>query len=74
MFVVGADQDRDDLVSQALKIGYEKLAGELTGGMAAWRAAGNRLRGDGQGVFPGDELRSTRCALPLADGPPDRGG
>ena len=40
VFVVGADQDRDDLVSQALKIGYEKLAGELTGGMAAWRMAG----------------------------------
>lgn len=40
VFIAGADQDRDDLVSQALKIGYEKLAGELTNGMASWRMAG----------------------------------
>lgn len=38
--VLDADQDRADLVRQALKIGYENLAGELDGGMAAWRAAG----------------------------------
>ena len=40
VFVVDADQDREDLVRQCLKIGYERLAGELAGGMAAWRAAG----------------------------------
>jgi hydroxyacylglutathione hydrolase len=40
VFVVDPDQDRRDLVRQALKIGYERLAGELAGGMAAWRAAG----------------------------------
>lgn len=39
-FVADADQDRGDLVRQCLKIGYEDLAGELAGGMAAWRAAG----------------------------------
>ena len=44
MFIAGADQDRDDLVSQALKIGYEQLAGELTDGMTAWRAAGHAER------------------------------
>ena len=35
-----ADQDRVDLVRQCLKIGYERLTGELAGGMAGWRAAG----------------------------------
>ena len=40
VFVADADQDRGDLVRQCLKIGYEQLAGELEGGMAAWRAAG----------------------------------
>ena len=40
VFVADADQDRVDLVRQCLKIGYEKLVGELAGGMALWRAAG----------------------------------
>ncbi len=38
--VVDPDQDRGDLVRQALKVGYERLAGELAGGMGAWRSAG----------------------------------
>lgn len=40
IFVLELDQDRGELVRQCLKIGYENLAGELAGGMAAWRAAG----------------------------------
>jgi glyoxylase-like metal-dependent hydrolase (beta-lactamase superfamily II)/rhodanese-related sulfurtransferase len=40
VFVLGEGQDRSELVRQALKIGYENVAGELAGGMAAWRAAG----------------------------------
>ena len=40
VFVVGDDQDRDDLVRQCLGIGYEHLAGVLTGGIAGWTAAG----------------------------------
>jgi glyoxylase-like metal-dependent hydrolase (beta-lactamase superfamily II)/rhodanese-related sulfurtransferase len=40
VFVVDDHQDRADLVRQARKIGYERLAGELAGGEAAWRAAG----------------------------------
>jgi hydroxyacylglutathione hydrolase len=44
VFVAGAGQDRADLVRQALKVGYEDLAGELDGGMAAWRAAGGEER------------------------------
>jgi rhodanese-related sulfurtransferase len=39
-FVLDAEQDRNELVRQCLKIGYEHLAGELAGGMASWRAAG----------------------------------
>ncbi|MGC0333979.1 hydroxyacylglutathione hydrolase [Streptomyces sp. SAI-170] len=39
-FVVGDDQDPDDIVRQAYKIGYERLAGRLAGGMAAWTTAG----------------------------------
>jgi hydroxyacylglutathione hydrolase len=38
--VLDPDQDRDDLVRQCQKVGYERLAGELAGGMAAWRSAG----------------------------------
>ena len=40
VFVFDAGQDRADAVRQALGIGYEGLAGELAGGMAAWEAAG----------------------------------
>ena len=40
VFVVGADQDRGELVRHCHQIGYDNLAGELAGGMAAWTAAG----------------------------------
>lgn len=40
VFVRDADQDPDEIVWQALKIGYENLVGELAGGMTAWEAAG----------------------------------
>ena len=40
VFVLNDDQDRDEIVRQCLKIGYENIAGELAGGMRAWRAAG----------------------------------
>ncbi len=36
VFVLDDTQDRAELLRQALKIGYENLAGELAGGMAAW--------------------------------------
>ena len=43
--VVAADgQDLTDLVGQAYKIGYERLAGYLAGGMAAWLATGRPQR------------------------------
>jgi hydroxyacylglutathione hydrolase len=34
-------QDPDEIVWQALKVGYENLAGQLAGGMAAWTRAGH---------------------------------
>ena len=44
VFVMGDGQDRADVVRQALKVGYEDLAGELAGGVTAWRAAGGPER------------------------------
>jgi glyoxylase-like metal-dependent hydrolase (beta-lactamase superfamily II)/rhodanese-related sulfurtransferase len=40
VIVAGPGQDLDEVVWQALKIGYENLAGMLVGGLPAWRAAG----------------------------------
>ncbi|MGC9543822.1 rhodanese-like domain-containing protein [Streptomyces sp. UG1] len=40
-FVTNDDQDPSEIVWQAYKIGYERLAGRLSGGMPAWLAAGN---------------------------------
>jgi hydroxyacylglutathione hydrolase len=40
IFVLDEDQDRGELARQCRTIGYDRLAGELAGGMAAWRAAG----------------------------------
>ena len=37
--VRGADQEPDEVVWQALKIGYDAVAGELDGGMRAWVSA-----------------------------------
>jgi rhodanese-related sulfurtransferase len=39
VFVRNHDQDPEEIVWQALKIGYEQLAGELDGGMTAWLSA-----------------------------------
>jgi len=43
VFVLGADQDRVDLVRQARNIGYEQLLGELEGGVDTWTSSGRRL-------------------------------
>ena len=53
VFVRNPDQDRAEIVWQALKIGYERIAGELAGGMAAWAAAGLASR-DHDLVSPAD--------------------
>jgi hydroxyacylglutathione hydrolase len=39
-FVLADGQDPAEVAWQALKIGYEDLAGQLAGGMAAWQADG----------------------------------
>ncbi|WP_116050806.1 MBL fold metallo-hydrolase [Amycolatopsis palatopharyngis] len=41
VIVRGADQDPAEIAWQATKIGYTNLAGELTGGVDAWTAAGH---------------------------------
>ncbi|MBB4908861.1 rhodanese-like domain-containing protein [Actinophytocola algeriensis] len=43
-FIAAEGQDLDDILWQAYKIGYERLAGHLAGGMAAWLAAGGGQR------------------------------
>ncbi len=40
VIVAGPGQDLDEVSWQALKIGFENLAGTLAGGLPAWRAAG----------------------------------
>ena len=40
MFVRNDDQDPEEIVWQARKIGYDHLVGELAGGISAWVAAG----------------------------------
>jgi glyoxylase-like metal-dependent hydrolase (beta-lactamase superfamily II)/rhodanese-related sulfurtransferase len=40
MFVRNDDQDPEEIVWQARKIGYDNLVGELAGGVASWAAAG----------------------------------
>jgi len=44
LFIIDADQDRDDLVRRCLGVGYEHLAGELAGGVDAWTAAGRAVK------------------------------
>jgi rhodanese-related sulfurtransferase len=41
VIVAGPGQDLGEVVWQALKIGYDNLAGALAGGMPAWHAAGH---------------------------------
>jgi hydroxyacylglutathione hydrolase len=43
VFVRDDDQDPDEIIWQCLKIGYEHIAGELDGAIAAWRAAGGSV-------------------------------
>lgn len=38
--VRNADQDPGEVLWQARKVGYDRIAGELEGGLAAWREAG----------------------------------
>ncbi|MGP3923914.1 rhodanese-like domain-containing protein [Streptomyces sp. 8N616] len=42
VFVAAPGQDLAEITWQALKVGYERLAGRLDGGMAAWTADGGQ--------------------------------
>ena len=42
-FVLADGQDPAEVAWQALKVGYEDLAGQLAGGMAAWQADGGQV-------------------------------
>jgi len=44
VLVLGPDQDAAELAWQAAKIGYDRLAGQLAGGMDAWRSGGGPVR------------------------------
>jgi glyoxylase-like metal-dependent hydrolase (beta-lactamase superfamily II)/rhodanese-related sulfurtransferase len=56
VFVLDDTQDRAGLVRQALKIGYENLAGELAGGMAAWTGPVRSIGLTGAGQISGPVL------------------
>jgi rhodanese-related sulfurtransferase len=43
VFVVDDDQDDELLIREARKVGYERIAGAIRGGVDAWRAAGRPL-------------------------------
>ncbi|MBW5484163.1 MBL fold metallo-hydrolase [Streptomyces bambusae] len=61
-FVTDERQDPAEIVWQAYKIGYERLAGRLAGGLDAWLAAG----GEAQTV---DVVTADRAADPAAGRP-----
>ncbi|MEV0074048.1 MULTISPECIES: rhodanese-like domain-containing protein [unclassified Amycolatopsis] len=44
VFVLNPDQDPADIAWQSAKIGYERLAGQLAGGITAWTDAGGPVR------------------------------
>jgi hydroxyacylglutathione hydrolase len=44
VIVRNAGQDSDDILWQALAVGYPTIVGELTGGIAAWTADGGEVR------------------------------
>jgi rhodanese-related sulfurtransferase len=45
VFLRNQDQDPEEVTWQARKVGYDHLAGELSGGMNAWHEAGAASRG-----------------------------
>jgi glyoxylase-like metal-dependent hydrolase (beta-lactamase superfamily II)/rhodanese-related sulfurtransferase len=45
VFVRNVDQDPAEIAWQALKVGYERIAGELAGGLSSWTAEGGTVNG-----------------------------
>ena len=66
-----AAQDPAEVVWQALKIGYENLAGQLDGGMAAWHAGAGPAEATGlvtAGRIGGRPVLDVRQAAEYASG------
>jgi hydroxyacylglutathione hydrolase len=72
VFVVGADQDRGELVRQCHQIGYDRIVGELAGGMTAWTDAGLPIRStpltDARHAGPGPGVLDVRQDREHAEG------
>jgi len=45
VFVLPHDADRSELMRATLNVGYERVAGELNGGIRTWEASGRSVRG-----------------------------
>jgi glyoxylase-like metal-dependent hydrolase (beta-lactamase superfamily II)/rhodanese-related sulfurtransferase len=70
-FVLADGQDPAEVSWQALKIGYENLAGQLEGGMAAWRAYGGPVEETGlvtAGLIDSRPVLDVRQAAEYASG------
>ena len=70
-FVLAGGQDPAEVAWQALKIGYENLAGQLDGGMAAWHADGGPAETTGlvtAGRIAGRPVLDVRQAAEYAAG------
>jgi hydroxyacylglutathione hydrolase len=70
-FVLAGGQDPAEVAWQALKIGYEDLAGQLDGGMAAWQADGGPAEETGlvgAGRIGGRPVLDVRQAAEYASG------
>ena len=70
-FVLADGQDPAEVVWQALKIGYEDLAGQLDGGMAAWHAGAGPAEATGlvtAGRIGGRPVLDVRQAAEYASG------
>jgi rhodanese-related sulfurtransferase len=59
------DQDPEEIAWQALKIGYEHIAGELAGGMQAWTAEGRPTAG--VGLVDAEQLAAQRGHVEVLD-------
>jgi hydroxyacylglutathione hydrolase len=63
VFLRDQDQDPEEILWQALKIGVERILGEVNGGMTAWRAAGQPTEHIGlvaPGQLPGRTVLDVR--------------
>ena len=65
VFVRDADQDPEEIVWQALKIGYELVLSELAGGMGAWTAEGRPTAG--VGLVDAGQLAAQRGGVEVLD-------